>query len=71
MKFECFACGRTTEWDPIKRGGSVPPGWGHQKIKGKAQLFCNGCFDGIRTSSPYVIDLIKERHKIDVNLDKG
>ena len=66
MKFECFACGRIEEWVPIKRGGPFPPGWSTQKIKGTAQIFCNGCIVGLRTASPYVIDIIKRRHGLDV-----
>ncbi len=44
MKFTCCKCGYTTIWDPVKKGGSVPPNFVMKKYKGKVETFCTACW---------------------------
>jgi hypothetical protein len=44
MEFKCCKCGNLTSWDPIKEGGSTPPGFVMKKHNGKVETFCLACW---------------------------
>lgn len=43
MKFQCDACSRTVDHDPVKRDMANPPGWGMRDVQGKRFLLCESC----------------------------
>ncbi len=67
MKFECFACGRSTKWNPIKKSGAVPPGFQFRQLNGITETFCSRCGLGIPNDiSLFAKGMIKSRHGIEI-----
>ena len=44
MEFKCCKCGNSTDWDPVKEGGSTPPGFVMKLSKGTTEVFCLACW---------------------------
>ena len=68
MEFECWGCGQRVDHDVSKH--HRPFHWHTRSIAGGAHLLCDGCghpahFRG--GVSPYLRNLIKQRHGIEVD----
>ena len=67
MQFECDACSKKVDHDPVKKDQAMPSGWHMHEIKGKRFLLCDSCGHPAAFSgglAPILKSRLKERHGI-------
>lgn len=53
---KCFCCNYSDEWDPIKKGGSLPPNFHHRKINGQVYTLCSAHIGDMQPGTDYDIN---------------
>ncbi|RJQ52012.1 MAG: hypothetical protein C4526_08785 [Nitrospiraceae bacterium] len=70
MEFECDACEKKIEYDPILKKRAMPDRWRMHKIKNREFLLCEGCgnpaafYGGL---APLLKQRLHQRHGIEFN----